>query len=79
MEVPLSLTLQAAATRGGVGRVGGRGAAFWVWLISRALAPCSVAVNVRVKLLKVIDDASSCEAGVDEVGDEEFFRVPDDI
>ena len=53
--------------------------AFRVWLISRALAPCSVTVNMCVKLLEVINDALSHEAGVDEVGDKEFFGVPDDI
>ena len=45
---------------------------FQVWLISGAFAPCSITVNVHVKLLKVVDDASSCKAGSDEVGDEEL-------
>ena len=53
--------------------------AFWVWLISGAFAPCSVTVNVHIELLEVVDDASSCEAGMDEVRDEELFGVSDDI
>ena len=54
--------------------------AFWVWLISRAPAPCSITVNMCIKFLKIIDDASSCEASVDEVrDDEELLGVPDDI
>jgi len=52
---------------------------FRVWSISGAFAPCSVTVNMCIKLLKVINDASSCEAGMDEVRDEEFVGVPDDI
>jgi len=48
-------------------------------VISRASAPCSIAVNVRIKFLKVVNDASSCEAGADEVRDEELVGVPDDI
>jgi len=64
--------------RGGGGGIRG-GAVFQVWLISRAPAPCSITVNVCVKLLEVINDASSCEAGVDEVRDEEFLGVSDDI
>jgi len=78
-EVPCLLALQATTTNRGGRRVRGGGAAFWVWLISGAFAPCSVTVNVCVKLFKVIDDASSCEASVNEVGDEESVRVPDDI
>ena len=39
----------------------------------------TVTVNMHVKFLKVIDNASSCEASVDEVRDEEFVAVPDDI
>ena len=64
---------------GGGRRIGGRGAAFRVWLIGGASAPCPVAMDMCVKLLEVIDDASSCEASVDEVRDEEFFGVSDDI
>jgi len=66
------------ANRGGR-RVGGGGAAFRVWLIGGAFSPCSITVNMHVKLLKVIDNALSCEASVDEVRDEELVRVPDDI
>ena len=36
-------------------------------------------MDVRIELLKVINNASSCEAGMDEVGDEESLGVPDDI
>ena len=75
VEMSLPLAFQAVTTRGGGRRVRGRGAAFQVWLISRALAPCSITVNMCVKLLEVINDASSHKAGVDE----EFFGVPDDI
>ena len=53
--------------------------AFWVWLVSRALSPHSICVDVCIKLLKVSDNASSCEVGVDEVRDEELFGVSDDI
>jgi len=60
-------------------RVGGRGVTFWVWLISGAFAPCPVAMDVCIKLLEIVDDASSCEASVDEVRDEEFVGVPDDV
>ena len=52
---------------------------FWVGLISRAFAPCPIAMNMHVELLEVVDDASSCEASVDEVRDKEFLGVPDDI
>jgi len=52
---------------------------FQVWLISRASAPCSVAVNLCIKLFEVVNDAWSCEAGMDEVRDEELLRVSDDI
>jgi len=79
VEVPFSLALRAAATRGGVGRVRGRGTAFRVWLISGASAPCSVTMDTCTKFLEVVDDASSHEASVDEVRDEESFGVPDDI
>jgi len=48
-------------------------------LISRALAPCPITVNGHIKLLEVVNDALSCEAGADEVRDKELFRVPDDI
>ena len=48
-------------------------------MIGGASAPCSVTMDVRIKLLEVVDDALTCEASMDEVGDEEFFRVPDDI
>jgi len=78
VEVSPFLALRAATSRRGGGRVGG-GAAFQVWLISGASAPCPVTMNVCIKFLEVINDASSCEAGVDEVGDKEFFRVPDDV
>jgi len=78
-EMPLPLTLQAATARGGIGRVRGGGVAFQVWLISGALAPCSITVDRHVKLLKIIDNALSCKAGVDEVGDKELFGVPDDV
>jgi len=64
---------------GGGRRIRGRGAAFWVWLISGAFAPCTVAMDVCTKLLEIINNASSCEASVDEVGDGELVRVPDDI
>ena len=50
-----------------------------VWLISRAFAPCSITVNVCVIFLKIVNNALSCKAGVDEVGDEELLGVPDDI
>jgi len=66
------------ANRGGR-RVGGGGATFRVGLISGAFAPCPIAVDMRTKLLEIINNASSCEAGVDEVGDGEPFGVPDDI
>jgi len=59
--------------------VGGGGAAFWVWLISGALSPCSVTMDMCVKFLEVVDDASSCKVSMDEVGDEELLGVPDDI
>jgi len=52
---------------------------FRVGLISGAFAPCPVTVDMRTELLEIIDDAPSCEAGMDEVGDGEPFRVPDDI
>jgi len=78
-EVPCFLALRAATANGGGRRIGGGGAAFWVWLISGAFAPCPVAMNVHVKLLKIVDDASSCEVSVDEVRDKEFVGVPDDI
>ena len=79
VEMPLPLALQAVTARGGGGRVGGRGAVFWVWLISGAFAPCPITVIVCIKLFKIVNNASSCEASVDEVRDKEFFGVPDDI
>ena len=79
MEVSIFLALQAMIMGRGSRRVGGRGAVFWVWLISRALAPCPITVNMCIKFLEVVDDASSCKAGMDEVRDEELFGVPDDI
>jgi len=79
VEMPCFLALRATTTNGGGRRVGGGGAAFWVGLISGAFAPCPIAMNMRVKFLEVINNASSCKAGVDEVGDEELFRVPDDV
>jgi len=78
-KMPRFLALQATSTNGGGRRVGGGGATFQVGLISRAFAPCSVTMNMCAKLLEVIDYASSCEASVDEVGDEELVGVPDDI
>jgi len=78
-KVPFSLALRASTTGRGGGRVRGGGAVFQVWLISGALAPCSVTMDMCVELLKVVDDASSCEVSTDEVGDEELLRVPDDI
>jgi len=80
-KMSVLLALRAAIMRGGRGGQGirGRGKVSWVWSISRAFAPCSVTVNVHVKLLEIINDASSCEAGMDEVRDEEFFRVSYDI
>ena len=78
-EVSRFLTLRATTTNGGGRRVGGGRAAFWVGLISRAFAPCPVAMNMCVKFLEVVNDASSCEAGVDEVGDGELLGVPDDV
>jgi len=36
-------------------------------------------MNMCVKFLEVINNASSCEASVNEVRDEELFRVPDDV
>ena len=74
VEVSRFLTLRATTVRRGGQRVGGRGVASWVWLISGALAPCPVTVNMRIKLLEVVNNASSCKAGVDEVRDKEFFR-----
>ena len=80
VEMPiLLLALRAMIAGGGCRGVGGRGAMFWVWLISRAFAPCSVGMDVHIKHFKVVDNALSCEVGMDEVRDEEFFRVPDDI
>jgi len=78
-EVSRFFAFRATTTNGGGRRVGGGRAAFRVGLISRAFAPCPVAMNVCVKFLEVIDNASSCEAGVDEVGDKELLRVPDDV
>jgi len=78
-EMSRFLAFRATAANGRGRRVGGGGAAFRIWLISGALAPCPITVNVCIKFLEVIDDASSCKAGVDEVGDEEFLGVPDDV
>jgi len=78
-EVSRFLALRAMTANRGGRRVGGRGATFWVWLISGAFAPCPIAMDVHVKLLEIVDDASSCEASVDEVRDKEFVGVPDDI
>ena len=64
---------------GGGRRVGGGGAVFRVWLISGASTPCSVTVNMCTKLLEIVNNASSCEASVDEVRDKEFVGVSDDI
>jgi len=52
---------------------------FRVRLISRAFAPCPVTMNVCIKFLEIINNASSCKASMDEVGDEELLRVPDDV
>ena len=79
VEMPILPALRAVIVRGRSQGVGGRGVAFWVWLISRASAPCSVTVNLHIKFLEVINDASSCKASMDEVRDEEFLGVPDDI
>jgi len=71
MEVPIFLALGATLTGGGPGRrVGRGGVASRVWVISRAFAPCSIAVDVCIKLLEIVNDASSCEVSMDEVGDE---------
>jgi len=78
-EVSCSLAFRATTANRGGQRVGGGGATFRVRLVSGAFAPCSVTVNMCAKLLEVIDNASSCEAGMDEVGDGELFGVPDDI
>jgi len=78
-EVPRFLALRTTTTNRGGRRVGGGGATFRVRLISGAFAPCPVTVNMRTELLKIINDASSCEAGMDEVRDGEPFGVPDDI
>jgi len=78
-EVPCFLAFRATTANRGGGGVGGGGATFWVRLISGAFAPCPVTVDMRTKLLKIIDDAPSCEAGMDEVRDGEPFGVPDDI
>ena len=48
-------------------------------MVGRAPAPCSVAVNVCIKLLKIVNYASTCEASMDVVRDEELLRVPDDV
>jgi len=80
VEVPTFLALGATLAGGGRGRRVRRGGAVSrVWVISRASAPCSIAVNVHVKLLEIVNDASSCEASMDEVGDGELLGVPDDI
>jgi len=78
-EMPCFLALRATSANGGGRRVGGGGAASRVWVIGGAFAPCSVTMNVRIKLLEVVDDASTCETSTDEVGDEELFGVSDDI
>jgi len=77
-EVPRFFALRATSANGGGQRVRG-GAASWVWMIGGASAPCSVTMDVCIKLLEVVDDASTCKASTDEVGDEELFGVPDDI
>jgi len=79
VEVSVLLTLRATIAEGGSQRVRGRGAVFWVWSISRALTPRSVAMNMCIKLLEVVNNALSCKAGMDEVRDEELFRVSNDI
>jgi len=78
-EMPVLFALQAAITRGGGQKVRGRGVVFQIWLISRAFAPCSISMDMCAKLLKVIDNASTCKAGSDEVGDKDFVGVPDNI
>jgi len=78
-EMPRFFALRATSTNGGGRRVGGGGAASRVWVISGAFAPCSVTMNVCIKLLEVVDNASTCEASADEVRDEELFGVSDDI
>jgi len=79
VEMPVLLALQAMITRGGSRGIRGRGVMFWVWLIRRAFSPCSISMDVHIKLLKVVDDTLSCKAGMDEVRDKELFRVLDDI
>ena len=78
-EVPCFFALRATSANGGGRRVRGGGAASWVWMIGGASAPCSVTMDVCIKLLEIVDDASTCKASMDEVGDEELFGVPDDI
>jgi len=79
-EVPCFLALRATTANGGDRRVGGGGGAtFRVGLISGAFAPCPITMNVCVKLLEIVNDASSCKASVDEVGYEELVGIPDDI
>jgi len=79
VEVPRFLAFRATTANRGGRRVGGGGASFWVGLISGAFAPCPVAVNMRTKLLEIINNAPSCEASVDEVRDAELVGVSDDI
>jgi len=79
VEVPRFLALRTMTANRGGQRVGGGGATFQVGLISGAFAPCPVAVDMRTKLLEIINDAPSCEASVDEVRDEELVGVSDDI
>jgi len=78
-EVPRFFALRATSANRGGRRVRGGGAASWVWMIGGAPAPCSVTMDVCIKLLEVVNDALTCEASTDEVGDEELFGVPDDI
>jgi len=78
-EVSRFLAFRAASANGGGRRIRGRGAAFQVWLVSGAFAPCPVAMDMCAKLLEIINNSSSCKAGVDEVRDGELVGVPDDV
>jgi len=80
-EVPGFLALGATLTGGGQSRRvrRGGGATSWVWMVGGASAPCSIAVDVCIKLLKIVNYASTCEASTDEVRDEELLGVPDDV
>jgi len=46
---------------------------------SRAFAPCSISMNVCIKLLEIVNDDLTCKASSDEVGDKELVGVSDDI